>query len=151
MKPDCQSDRSVPNAQLLSLARLGLTAAARLLPLSARKRTYRGCSASSQDDPKLRSKRPIKEVLEQGRDAVHQCLKDAGARLPRDLDRQELAALVLSVMEGAVMQARTYRDVAPFDGAVRQLRGHFARLMREASPRRRRRPHTPQRKKKERS
>ena len=84
-------------------------------------------------------------------DAVHQCLKDAGARLPRDLDRQELAALVLSVMEGAVMQARTYRDVAPFDGAVRQLRGHFARLMREASPRRRRRPHTPLRKKKERS
>jgi TetR/AcrR family transcriptional regulator, transcriptional repressor for nem operon len=83
-------------------------------------------------------------------DAVQQCLKDAGARLPRDLDRRELAVLVLSVMEGAVMQARTYRDAAPFDAAVRQLRGHFERLLREAATRRKPRARTPQRKRKER-
>jgi TetR/AcrR family transcriptional regulator, transcriptional repressor for nem operon len=66
-------------------------------------------------------------------DAIHQCLQAAGARLPRDLDRRELAAFVLTTMEGAVMQARTFRDVASFDGAVRQLRAHFERLLREGS------------------
>jgi TetR/AcrR family transcriptional regulator, transcriptional repressor for nem operon len=66
-------------------------------------------------------------------DAVQQCLQAAGARLPRDLDRRELAAFVLTTMEGAVMQARTFRDVESFDGAVRQLRGLFERLRREAS------------------
>jgi TetR/AcrR family transcriptional regulator, transcriptional repressor for nem operon len=65
-------------------------------------------------------------------DAIHQCLKDAGARLPRELDRRELAAFVLTTMEGAVMQARTYREIGSFDGAVRQLRGYFDRLLREA-------------------
>ena len=29
---------------------------------------------------------------------------------------------MLSSMEGAVMQARTFRDIETFDGAVRQLR-----------------------------
>lgn len=79
-------------------------------------------------------------------EAIHECLQAAGARLPRDTDRRELAALVLTVMEGAVMQARTYRDLAPFDGAVRQLRGYFQRLMREASPRRRARGRSAKRK-----
>jgi len=66
-------------------------------------------------------------------DAIHQCLQAAGARLPRDLDRRELAAFVLTTMEGAVMQARTFRDVASFDAAVRQLRAYFERLLREGS------------------
>jgi TetR/AcrR family transcriptional regulator, transcriptional repressor for nem operon len=69
-------------------------------------------------------------------DAVEQCLEDAGPRLPRDLDRRELAAFVLSVMEGGVMQARTFRDLASFDGAVRQLRAHFDRLLCEAAAKR---------------
>jgi len=65
-------------------------------------------------------------------EAIHQCLKDAGARLPRELDRHELASFVLTTMEGAVMQARTFRDIGSFDGAVRQLRSYFERLLREA-------------------
>jgi TetR/AcrR family transcriptional repressor of nem operon len=65
-------------------------------------------------------------------EAIHQCLKDAGPRLPRELDRRELAAFVLTTMEGGVMQARTFRDIGSFDGAVRQLRGYFERLLREA-------------------
>jgi TetR/AcrR family transcriptional regulator, transcriptional repressor for nem operon len=83
-------------------------------------------------------------------EAIHQCLKEAGARLPRDLDRRELAAFVLSTMEGAVMQARTFRDLAKFDGAVRQLRAHIDRLLRTAAPLKSARRHTPA-KKKERS
>ena len=65
-------------------------------------------------------------------DAVHECLQDAGARLPRELDRRELAAFVLTTMEGGVMQARTFRDIGCFDGAVRQLRAYVERLLREA-------------------
>lgn len=60
--------------------------------------------------------------------AVRTCLEAAGDRLPADLDRQATAEFVLTVMEGAVMQARTYRDVAYFDRAVAQLRRHFKAL-----------------------
>ena len=66
--------------------------------------------------------------------AIEECLVAAGERLPRELDRRELAAFVLSVMEGAVMQARTFRELASFEGSVRQLRGYFDRLLREAQP-----------------
>jgi TetR/AcrR family transcriptional regulator, transcriptional repressor for nem operon len=76
-------------------------------------------------------------------EAITGCLEAAGERLPRGLDRRELAAFVLTTMEGAVMQARTFRDIASFDGAVHQLREYFDRLLREAPagrPRRRRAP-----------
>jgi TetR/AcrR family transcriptional regulator, transcriptional repressor for nem operon len=68
-------------------------------------------------------------------DAIHECFEEAGPRLPRDLDRRELAAFVLTTMEGGVMLSRTYRDIAGFDGAVRQLRSHIERLLRTAAPR----------------
>ena len=55
-------------------------------------------------------------------DAIERCLVEAGDRLPKGLRRRELAEFVLTTMEGGVMQARTYRDVAYFDRAVRQLR-----------------------------
>ena len=54
--------------------------------------------------------------------AVEACLEAAGDRLPASADRKALAEFVLTVMEGAVMQARTHRDVAYFDRAVAQLR-----------------------------
>ena len=49
-------------------------------------------------------------------------------RLPADVDRQALAAFVLTVMEGGVMQSRTYRDLAAFDACVGVLRDYFNRL-----------------------
>ncbi|HEY5724081.1 MAG TPA: TetR/AcrR family transcriptional regulator [Allosphingosinicella sp.] len=61
-------------------------------------------------------------------DAVRACLDSAGGRIPPNVDRRALAEFVLTVMEGAVMQARTYRDVAFFDRAVAQLRIHFDQL-----------------------
>jgi AcrR family transcriptional regulator len=66
-------------------------------------------------------------------DAVEACLVAAGPRLPRTLDRRELARFVLTAMEGGVMQARTHRDPAYFDSSVRQLRIHFEHLEREAA------------------
>jgi len=65
-------------------------------------------------------------------DGIHQCLTEAGPRLPRELDRRELAVLVLTTMEGGVMLARTFRDIGRFDAAVRQLRNHFESLARQA-------------------
>jgi AcrR family transcriptional regulator len=58
-------------------------------------------------------------------EAIVECLSQAKARLPADLNRRELAQFVLTVMEGGVMQARTFRDVEYFDAAVRQLRQYF--------------------------
>lgn len=81
------------------------------------------------------------------RQAVEQCLADAAGRLPASLDREQLALFVLTTMEGAVMLARTYRSIEPYDAAVTQLRDYFDRLLQDGTnwapprrpPRRRRR------------
>ncbi|MEQ1931882.1 MAG: TetR/AcrR family transcriptional regulator [Parvularculaceae bacterium] len=57
--------------------------------------------------------------------AIEGCLDAAAGRLPRGTDKRALAQFVLTAMEGGVMQARTFRDVAYFDRAVEQLRAHF--------------------------
>lgn len=63
--------------------------------------------------------------------AIERCLEQAGARLDPRLDRRALAEFVLTVMEGGVMLARTYREVAPFDRAIAQLRAYFDLLERQ--------------------
>ena len=79
---------------------------------------------------------PVREALAANfkvwTDAVLECLVAAGPRLPKALDRRDLARFVLTVMEGGVMQARTHRDVTYFDSSVRQLRAYFNHLEREA-------------------
>ena len=60
--------------------------------------------------------------------AVENCLREAKARFPSNTDFRALAELVLTVMEGGVMQARTFRDVAYFDRAVAQLRTMMDRM-----------------------
>ena len=64
--------------------------------------------------------------------AIERCLDAAGGRLPPDLDRRRLAEFTLTVMEGALMQARTYRDIAYFDRNVAVLREHFDLLIERA-------------------
>jgi TetR/AcrR family transcriptional repressor of nem operon len=66
-------------------------------------------------------------------DQVENCLIDARKVLGRDLDTRRTASFVLTVMEGAVMQARTYRDLRPFDAAVATLRHYFTTLQRAAA------------------
>ena len=51
-----------------------------------------------------------------------------------------VATFVLTVMEGAVMQARAYRAVEPFDTSVRQLAAYLATLPRASTRRPARRP-----------
>ncbi len=64
--------------------------------------------------------------------AIEHCLVDAGNRIPQDQDLKALGEFVLTVMEGAVMQTRTYRDIGYFDRNIAQLRDHFVRLERIA-------------------
>jgi AcrR family transcriptional regulator len=67
------------------------------------------------------------------RKAVEQCLTEAAGRMPESLDRDELALFVLTTMEGAVMLARTYQSIEPYDSAVTRLRDYFDRLLRDGT------------------
>src|ERR1700730_4795506 len=109
---------------------------ARYRPSLADTDCFYGCPIGSLALELHEPDQPVRERLAANfaawTDAIHQGLNDAGSRLPRDLDRRELAAFVLTAMEGGVMQARTFRDIGSFDGAVRQLRAYFETLLREA-------------------
>mgnify|MGYP003677013000 FL=1 len=59
---------------------------------------------------------------------VERCLDAAAERFPVDTDRKALSRYVLTVMEGALMQARTYRDLSYFDQNIAVLRQHFQLL-----------------------
>jgi len=67
--------------------------------------------------------------------AIEARLAEAAERLPPNLDRKALAEFVLTAMEGAVMQARTHRDVAYFDRMVTTLQAHFELLVEQAARR----------------
>jgi TetR/AcrR family transcriptional repressor of nem operon len=63
--------------------------------------------------------------------AIEACLMAAKDLLPAGVDNRQLSEFILTVMEGGVMQARTWRDVAYFDRSVAQLRDHFKLLLKE--------------------
>jgi hypothetical protein len=74
-------------------------------------------------------------------EAIDECLQAAGIPFASVAERRELAQFVLTTMEGGVMQARTFRDIAYFDASVSQLRRYFDRLLAEApTPRPRHEP-----------
>jgi AcrR family transcriptional regulator len=99
--------------------------------LAATECTY-GCPIGSlalelhEPDPPVRERLAANFAAWTG--AVEANLHAAADRLPGDTDFPALAEFVLTLMEGAVMQARTHRDIAYFDRAVAQLRRHFAGL-----------------------
>jgi TetR/AcrR family transcriptional regulator, transcriptional repressor for nem operon len=59
-------------------------------------------------------------------------LAAAGDRLPSDVNLESLSQLVLTVMEGAVMQVRTRKSLEPFDAAVGELRRYLDLLITSA-------------------
>jgi AcrR family transcriptional regulator len=63
--------------------------------------------------------------------AVEELLKQAQHKFPGSCDLRQLSRLVLTVMEGAVMQARSYQCIEPFDDCVTQLRTYFRMLEEE--------------------
>lgn len=79
-----------------------------------------------EPDPPVRER--IAANFSQWVDRIETCLDQAGDRLPADLDRRALAHFVLTTMEGAVMQARTYRSIETFDQSIAQLRAYVDAL-----------------------
>jgi hypothetical protein len=80
-----------------------------------------------------RARRKIAENSAGWRDCIFECLQEAGDRLPRATDRRSLATFVLTVMEGAVMQARTHKDIAYFDSSIEHLRRYVDQLLEEGN------------------
>ena len=84
-----------------------------------------GSLALELHEPDLAVRKLIAENFDAWVGAVEGCFAAAGHRFPRGTDLRSLAELALTVMEGGVMQARTYRDVAYFDRAVGELRNRL--------------------------
>lgn len=80
----------------------------------------------SASHPQVRERLAV--VFDAWTDRVAAMLEAAGDRLPRDLDRRALARFILGAVEGAILQARVNRSLAPFDDAVAELRRHLALL-----------------------
>jgi AcrR family transcriptional regulator len=70
---------------------------------------------------------PVRAALAANFDAWVAAIRGC-AVAARLADPQPLAEFTLVVMEGAVMLARTHRDIGHFDRAVAQLRAHYAAL-----------------------
>jgi hypothetical protein len=79
----------------------------------------------------------------QWRDVVERCVAEAAGRLPDDVDPKRLAEFILINMEGAVMLARSYRSIEPYDAAVTCLRDYVERLQKDGTEWSAPRPKTP--------
>jgi TetR/AcrR family transcriptional regulator, transcriptional repressor for nem operon len=66
--------------------------------------------------------------------AIEECILAARDRFPESTDPRRLAHFVLTTMEGAVMQARTYRNIETFDHSIEELRRYFDTLQQSARP-----------------
>ena len=65
--------------------------------------------------------------------AIETCLAEAQERLGAGVNPESLAVFVLTTMEGAVMLARAYRSLRPYDAAITQLRDYFDRIIAEGT------------------
>jgi TetR/AcrR family transcriptional repressor of nem operon len=62
---------------------------------------------------------------------VEKLIRDAGEAFVSEVDPRNMAAFVLAVMEGAVMQARASRSIEPFDSAIETLRDYVRRVLKQ--------------------
>ncbi len=81
----------------------------------------------SDEHPRIREL--VAENFVAWRAAVEESLHELSDRLPEEPDTHRLAAFVLTVMEGGVMQARAHASLEPYDNAVEILRDYFERLL----------------------
>jgi TetR/AcrR family transcriptional regulator, transcriptional repressor for nem operon len=80
-------------------------------------------------DPPERVREKLAANFTAWQSAVRQCLEQALDAFPAGVDFDRLATFVLTVMEGGVMQARTYRSIDAFDAGVALLRDYINRLI----------------------
>ena len=95
-----------------------------------------GNLALEVSDGNLDARRLIHRNFENWARRVEGWLDEAGDRLPRDVNRPQLARFILTVMEGGLMQARAANDLKPFDDSVAVLREHLSLLLRKRLKRR---------------
>jgi AcrR family transcriptional regulator len=76
-----------------------------------------------------RIRRLLAENFDNWLRAVEACFEQARERLPPEVEPRRLAVFVLTTMEGAVMLARTYRDLEAYDAAIVTLRDYLERLL----------------------
>ena len=85
----------------------------------------------SDELPRAREK--IAQNFTGWRQWIRKCLDESRTRLPAKVDSERLATFVLTVMEGAVMQARAHHSLEQFDGSVAELREYFNRLLEDGA------------------
>lgn len=91
-------------------------------------RSTRGLALAIDDaDPAARER--LAADLRGWTDAVLECLLEPGLGLPDALDRGNLAEFMMSTMLGALIQARTFRDVSCLDRGTQELRNHLDMLL----------------------
>ena len=76
--------------------------------------------------PRVRQK--TEDLFRAWRDMISECLALAAERFPLGTDLEALSVFVLTIMEGAVMQARSHQDISYFDKSVAGLRDYLHRL-----------------------
>lgn len=90
-----------------------------------------GALALELAESQPRARELVVENFAAWRDAVAEMLEEA--ELPAGVEGSEVGTFVLTVMEGAVMQAKSFRSIEPFDVCVRQLRRYLQGLELERS------------------
>ncbi len=97
----------------------------------------RGCPAGNiilelgNTRPRVRQK--AEGLFRAWREMVGKCLRDAAGRFPPGTDLEALSVFALTIMEGAVMQARAHRQIAYFDESVDGLRKYIELLMKQSA------------------
>jgi AcrR family transcriptional regulator len=66
------------------------------------------------------------------RGMIKKCLNDANDRLLPDSDHDDLSIYILTVIQGAVLQSRAYKDIVYFDKSIIQLRSHINSMLSDA-------------------
>jgi hypothetical protein len=74
----------------------------------------------------------LAEIQTAWTERIEQLLVDSGEPLPGGAGHAALAGFVISVVEGAVLQARVARSLDPFDASVGELRNYLGLLERPA-------------------
>lgn len=67
--------------------------------------------------------------FENWREAIHGCLQEAADRFVSGVNLDQLSSFFLTVMEGAVMQARAHRNLQPYEDAMTMMRNYVDRLV----------------------
>lgn len=90
-----------------------------------------GNLAGEVSDTSEAARRGIASLFEAWCSEIRGFLEEGRSAFPRGTDLDALSVFVLTVMEGAVMQARVARSLEPFDQSVSMLRDYFDRLVAE--------------------